>query len=226
MDTVSNPPAVVNETLDFLGLTNRRFGGEAAVLSFFKAWSRRWKAGETLRVLDVGTGGADIPRALARWTRGRRFRLQITAVDLRPEIVQAARERCRDYPEIAVRQGDAFALREEPFDYVTASLFLHHMPPENLSGVLKGLDRLALRGMVLSDLLRSRAGYWSVFLLSRLAGNFVVRHDGPLSVRRAFRPEELDDLARGAGLPYLKARRRPWFRLVLAGEKSPIGHGL
>jgi hypothetical protein len=58
-----------------------------------------------------------------------------------------------------------------------------------------------------------------VWLLSRLAGDDIVRHDGPLSVRRAFLSEDLSRAAEEAGLDYLRVRRHPWFRLSLAGEK-------
>jgi len=47
----------------------------------------------------------------------------------------------------------------------------------------------------------------------------VVRHDGPLSVRRAFTVHELARLAAGLGLSYLQARQERPFRLSLAGEK-------
>jgi hypothetical protein len=82
---------------------------------------------------------------------------------------------------------------------------------------------LAKRGIIISDLRRGRAGYWAVKLLSDAVGNAVVRHDAPLSVRRAFRAEELETLARQAGLSYLSARPQPWFRISLAGEKPMPG---
>ena len=46
-----------------------KYAGVRATLSHFKRWSRRWKPGERIRVIDWGTGGADIPRALVRWAR-------------------------------------------------------------------------------------------------------------------------------------------------------------
>jgi 2-polyprenyl-3-methyl-5-hydroxy-6-metoxy-1,4-benzoquinol methylase len=121
-----------------------------------------------------------------------------------------------------VRRADLFDLDGEgaSFDVVTASLFLHHCPAREVVRALRAMDRLAARGLILSDLLRSRAGYWAVGLLSHLIGNAVVRHDGPLSVRRAFRPEELEALAAEAGLPHLSVRVHPWFRVSLAGTKA------
>lgn len=219
MDTRTFPAPVVEQTLDFLALTNRRFGGADVVLRTLNDWKRRWTG--RISILDVGAGGADIPLAVARWARRRSLPVRITVVDIVPEIADVARRNTSDFPEIIVRHADIFELAEtgETFDYVTASLFLHHVPSDKLVAALRAMDRLARRGLIVSDLHRRAAGYWAVAALSRLAGNFVVRHDAPLSVRRAFRPEELDDLARRAGLDYLKTDVQPWFRLRLAGEK-------
>ena len=82
------------------------------------------------------------------------------------------------------------------------------------------IDALSTRGIVISDLLRTASSYWAVTALSCLIGNKVVRHDGPLSVRRAFLPQELSALAAESGFPYLKSKREPWFRVSLAGEKK------
>ena len=46
----------------------------------------------------------------------------------------------------------------------------------------------------------------------------MVRHDAPVSVRRSFRPDELMDLARRAGVPARIYRSFP-YRLVLVADK-------
>jgi 2-polyprenyl-3-methyl-5-hydroxy-6-metoxy-1,4-benzoquinol methylase len=147
--------------------------------------------------------------------------MRITALDRSPAVVVWAREHTAAFPEVVVREADFFDLARsgETFDYVTASLFLHHVAPGREVEVLRGFDRLARRGVIVSDLSRGHAAYAGVWFLSRLVGDDVVRHDGPLSVRRAFRPEDLSRAAREAGLDYLRVRRHLWFRLSLAGEK-------
>lgn len=220
MDTQTFPSAVVKRTLNFLRITNRHFGGNHVVLRHLEEWSARWKPDETIRLLDVGTGLADIPLAIARWARRRGWKIIITAVDLMPEIAEIAREKTRGYPEIEIQARDVFSFSPgDRFDYVTASLFLHHCSADDTPRALKLFDSIARRGVIAGDLYRSRGSYWAVALLCRLAGNHVVRHDGPLSVRRAFLPEELQAMAEKLGLNYLKARREPWYRVSLAGEK-------
>ena len=73
----------------------------------------------------------------------------------------------------------------------------------------------------MNDLIRSpRAWVW-IWTLSRLTGAHpMVQHDGPLSVRRAFRPYELEALAWQAGIPYLKVTKHFGYRQTLAGETA------
>jgi 2-polyprenyl-3-methyl-5-hydroxy-6-metoxy-1,4-benzoquinol methylase len=221
MDTIEYPAPVVRRALAFLELTNRRFGGAAVVLRRLEAWSAGWKRDGSIHILDVGTGGADIPLSIVGWARRHHFKLKVTALDSIPTIAEIARERVGRNPDIEVVIGDLFEMArgEERFDYVTASLFLHHVKPDETVEALRACDRLAVRGLVISDLRRSWPSLVAVTSVSLLTGNFVVRHDAPLSVRRAFRVHELREIASSAGLPYVVASDEPCFRVSLAGEK-------
>jgi 2-polyprenyl-3-methyl-5-hydroxy-6-metoxy-1,4-benzoquinol methylase len=221
MDTVPLSPRVVDETLGFLEFTNRRFGGTGIVLRTLQRWRGGWPDGRTITVLDVGTGAADIPRALVAWARSAGVDLKVTGIDAAPDIVAAARARVRDTPGISIEQADLSALSSSGrrFDYVTASLFLHHVAPDRTADALVALDRLATRGVIVGDLRRSPFSLIAVGVLSYVAGNAVVRHDGPLSVRRAFTVDELRRLAADLGLRYLRARPQGPFRVSLSGEK-------
>ncbi|HET7274893.1 MAG TPA: hypothetical protein VFI91_06915, partial [Longimicrobiaceae bacterium] len=78
---------------------------------------------------------------------------------------------------------------------------------------------------IVSDLRRSLAGLAGARLLASTVwgAHPVTRHDGPLSVRRAFTPAELAGLADAAGWPNARVRTHPFFRvsLVLNAEQSP-----
>jgi len=221
MDTVPLPPAAVEDALGFLEFTNRCFGGTRIVLRALQRWRARWPAGRTMTLLDVGTGAADIPRALVSWARASGCSLEVTAIDMAPSVVTAARRRVRDVPGIVLEQAALADLASSGrrFDYVTASLMLHHVPPGRTAEALGELDRLAMRGVIVAELRRSPASLMAVRMVSTLAGNAVVRHDGPLSVRRAFTVGELARLASDLGLEYLRARPEGLFRLSLSGEK-------
>jgi 2-polyprenyl-3-methyl-5-hydroxy-6-metoxy-1,4-benzoquinol methylase len=222
MDAGQTSPAATRRALAFLALANRWFGGSRIIVRHLERWARSWPAAsQPITVLDVGTGSADVPIAVARWARSRGHPLKVTGVDSAESIVGVARERARPYPEITIMRADLFALAATParYDYVIATLFLHHVEQPRLVAALTALDRLAGRGLIVSDLQRTRASWLAVGTAGYLLGNAIVRHDAPLSVRRAFRTAELTALAQQAGLDYLAARPEPWFRVCLAGEQ-------
>ncbi len=91
---------------------------------------------ETLTVLDVGTGGADIPLALlARAARAGR-RLRITGIDSRPEVLAAAVARQSapdgdaDGLELQVGDGQLAALSGSARSTSrTPRCVVHHLDP-------------------------------------------------------------------------------------------------
>src|SRR2546430_9688115 len=84
---------------------------------------------------------------------------------------------------------------------------------------------VARRAVVVNDLLRARLAFGLVWLLTRLFRcHPISRHDGPLSVRRAYSAAELSTLARKAGITTLRVRAYPFLgRLVAvtAGRPEP-----
>jgi ubiquinone/menaquinone biosynthesis C-methylase UbiE len=208
--------------LRFLETTNRWFGGTSLILKHLARWMPIARSAQPIRILDVGTGAADIPLAIVRWAASRGVHAEVVGLDGVETTASIARARTAGVPAISVVTADLFdyATQGPGFDFVIANLFLHHVAPERTAAALKSCDRLARRGVLITDLRRSWPALGAVGAISHLLGNHVVRHDGPLSVRRAFTVGELSALAAEAGLPYLRARNEPWFRVSLAGVKS------
>ena len=115
-------------------------------------------------------------------------------------------------------RADARALPfgDGAFDICLCNLALHHLAVEEGSTLIRRLDRLSRIGFLLVDLLRSPSGYGGVWLMTRLSRNRLVRHDGPLSVRRARSWEEYCALVTAAGIPGLRLDRHPLFRVTLS----------
>ncbi|HXG34745.1 MAG TPA: methyltransferase domain-containing protein [Bryobacteraceae bacterium] len=204
---------------------NRWFGGTAAVLEELERLQE--KAGDApLRILDAGTGGADIPRAIVRWAARCGFRVEIVACERHPQIARAARVRCCGFPEIQIVEQNLLAARWPAgyFDYVLCSLTLHHLDDREAVALLQRLAEAARKAVIVSDLERSPVALAGVWVATRLLSrNRMTRHDGPLSVRRAFRPEELVELGLRAGLRVSRCYRRPFFRLVAVFEGAAGG---
>jgi 2-polyprenyl-3-methyl-5-hydroxy-6-metoxy-1,4-benzoquinol methylase len=204
------------EALVFIKRVNRWLGGTRAVLWHFRRWSKAWKPGERITVLDAGAGAADIPLALVRWGRGAGFDLRIVALDLTRECVEVARREAG--AEVGVVRGDALRMPLKSVDYVMSSMFFHHMSDADCVRLLRSYDGVARRGILVNDLLRRvRAWMWAAFFSSwhgRLA-----RTDAPLSVLRGFKKPEARALAERAGLPWLRVTEFFGHRFTLAGER-------
>jgi hypothetical protein len=119
--------------------------------------------------------------------------------------------------------GDGFRLPvgDQRVDVVMCSLFLHHFPNEEVTVLLRNMQRVARRAVVVVDLERNimaRAFLPATRWLFRW--HPVTVHDGPVSVQAGFLPNELLALAESAGLHNAAVRRHvPWFRLSLVWEK-------
>ena len=87
--------------------------------------------------------------------------------------------------------------------------------------------RLARHGVVVNDLVRSRLNWLGARLLLALTTrNRYTRHDGPLSVRRAYTKVELRALLAAAGLrPVAEAGAFGGHRVAIAAVRIPAGAG-
>jgi SAM-dependent methyltransferase len=213
---------LLGEELEILAGLNRRLGGYHLMLEYVKRLLGSTPA-KSLSILDLGTGDADIPRALAAWSRQAGLRISITAVDINPKILAIAAAHSRDWPEIQFARHDLRSLPYPPanFDLVLCSLALHHFSAAEAAGILRTIQELARVGYIVNDLRRNWGAIWLTELLARtLVNSDIFRHDAPHSCRAAFTVAELRDLAALAGLSNHQIQRHHLcFRMVLAGRK-------
>ena len=140
-------------------------------------------------------------------------------------MLEIATARTRDHPMIRVERADALSLHYEPnsFDVVLLSLTLHHFEHDDQVRALREAGRVARLAVVVNELERCLPNYIGARLLAatRWRSNRLTRHDGPLSVLRAFTKDELANVAVEAGLRVVSLRRFFFHRLVLtAGPRN------
>ena len=173
-------------------------------------------AGRPLTILDVGFGAGDMLRALAR-----RFgaRVRLIGIDLNPRSEPVAR--AMTPPEFAIdyRTGDAYALAEsEPMDLVISSLVTHHMGDTELQGFLGWMEARSRLGWLVNDLQRHWLPYHGFgALAAAMRWHPFVRHDGPLSIARAFTRADWEQRLGEAGIA--DARIAAWFPFRMCVER-------
>ena len=210
--------AELEQSLGHVASINRWLGGASAMLHHIKELMH---TRSSVRLLDVATGSGDIPVQIARWARRHHHDVQIVATDIHPQMLELARRRCRAYPEITIDSADALALPYPPdaFDASMLSLALHHFDDRDQIRVLRELARVSKDWVLVNDLERTVLNYLGArFLaLTYWRRNRLTRHDGPLSVLRAFTRQELADIGRNAGLGD-RVQRHFFQRIVLIGD--------
>jgi SAM-dependent methyltransferase len=159
------------------------------------------RTGEPVRILDVGCGYGDGLRSVERWARTCGIAVELTGIDLNPDAVAIAREASRT-SRIQWVAADAFVYTPAQKPHlVISSLFTHHLPDEGVVRFLRWMEQQALIGWFIHDLVRHPTPYRLFRLLAwgtRL--HAFVRHDGPVSILRAFVPEDWRRLSAEAGL--------------------------
>jgi SAM-dependent methyltransferase len=203
-----------------IAFANALFGGSAPLVRTLRRLGAR-------RVLDVGCGAGDVPLAVVRDGARRGIDVHVTCLDRSPQMLALARRATGDHPALAFvhGEGEALPFPDGAFDVVTCTLALHHFAPDAARALLRELRRVARLTPVVCDLRRSRLGFAAAWLWSRTSRNRLTRHDGPLSVRRAYTPGEALALARQAGWPMARVRREPFFRMTLTDSMDERPRG-
>jgi 2-polyprenyl-3-methyl-5-hydroxy-6-metoxy-1,4-benzoquinol methylase len=163
-------------------------------------------------LLDIGFGGGDIARELARWAQQDGLDLWVTGIDIDARAY-AYVQRFPPSPKLSFRLADVATLvaRGERFDFVLSNHVLHHLDAPGLQAMLGAAQALGAR-VVFNDIRRSALAYLGFWLLTSVAfRRSYIRQDGLISIRRSYTAKELRALVpAGWGV-----RRAMPFRLLL-----------
>jgi len=199
MDQSDADPVRLKRTIGQFDLINRLFSSALRLFRqeilpvFLQNRDREWT------ILDFGSGGGDIDRAIVRLCRKEGLKVKITALDLDPRVLPWARELCRDYPEITPVTGSIFDLEARgEFDFIVSNHTLHHFTYPQVRRAVELSLKQSRYGILLNDLRRS---FWAYVGFTIFTGLFVHKSltyaDGRLSIRRGFTTAELESELKG-----------------------------
>jgi SAM-dependent methyltransferase len=210
LDDPSVDPVVRARSMGDVARSNRWLGGLRAALIEIRAAVGNGSAPLTL--LDVGTGFGDIPSRAASDARRAGVPLTTIVVDEAWSLLDAARARVE---HAVCANALALPFPEHSVDVVSCSQVLHHFDDAGARRLIRELNRVARRAVIVSDLRRSwiaAAGFWLVSF--PLIFSSVTRHDGVVSVLRGFTTSELSAWIRDETGASPVVHRRLGFRVT------------
>lgn len=169
------------------------------------AWLRPWlKSGDSLSILDAGSGGGDMLRQIARRVpeAGKRgTRHELVGVDLNPWSKKAA-QLSDTYSFIRYETDDIFEFESHrSIDIIICSLFTHHLTDTQVVTFLRWLDERAEKGWFINDLHRHPLPYYFIKATTALfSRNRLIRNDAAVSVARSFSVADWRRLLERAGM--------------------------
>lgn len=201
MDDLDLGGVEIEGALNGIEKVNRWLGGYLIVLKALKIYLKQTphQLDRPLRIVDLGCGGGDTLRYLARYFRKFDSKVELIGVDANEHVLTYACRESENFSEITYKKAEALHVPDLPEgDIYLCSLFLHHFTDEEIISLLQQLLSLpSTQCILINDLHRNRMAFvlfqiWS--RLFRISG--MARHDGLLSIRKAFRRSDLESYLR------------------------------
>jgi len=201
MDDLDSGGEIIDQTLRELETVNRLLGGNHVTIDGLDKLLGNHSKADPIIIADLGCGGGDIMILVAKWARKKGYSVTLKGYDANPNIIAYAERNCAEYPEISFYTEDIFSegFKANRYDIVICTLFTHHFKNEQLISIFNQFKTQAKTGVVINDLHRHWFAYHSIKLLTQVFSKSpMVQYDAPLSVRRAFRKNELEKIMKSA----------------------------
>jgi 2-polyprenyl-3-methyl-5-hydroxy-6-metoxy-1,4-benzoquinol methylase len=221
LDRPQIPKELLFENLRELNFINRISGGNVISIQGIKKLVTI--KNKFCHIVDLGCGGGGAIKHIAAWAQRKGYKVKLSGVDKNIDAIHYMEDFCKDYPEIrgVVSDYKDFLNTATNIDIVHCSLFCHHLNDEELIGLISYLKKNAKCGFVINDLQRNWISYHLIKLITHLLnGSELSKNDGPISVLRGFRYEELNTLLKNAHVKNYTIKRKWGFRYLIVGYNA------
>lgn len=206
MDDLCLGTAELRKNLDELVMLNRLVGSKTVLLSALNKVYKRHRHyfhANKIVIADLGCGGGDLLRAINDWAATKKIDVELVGIDANPFMINYATEKSNCYPNISFKSLDIWSsdFLKLKVDIVCINSFCHHLSNEELIKLWQQLTKQASMAIIINDLQRHWLSYFTVKWFAKLFRfSSLAQHDGPLSVLRAFRKQELIKLLQLANI--------------------------
>lgn len=212
MDTVVTSFSDFDECLRHIEIVNNLTLGYRPVLFWLKKIRPPTASERKLTIIDIGSGRGEMLRQIGKLAKRKKMNIHLTGIDINPMATAAAEKSTPADMGIHYKTADIFAMdRAQKADFIISTHFTHHLGNDELVRFLRWMDDHALQGWFINDLHRHKLPYLFIkYVLSLVPINKMSRHDGPISVARAFTAADWRRALQQAGIPPAQSRIR-WF---------------
>lgn len=202
MDDFSMKGELLRDTLDKLGKINKWLGGNHVTLNGLKKVLIDQPKNKLITIIDLGCGHGEILRLIGDYGRQEGYKFKLIGIDANQDAIDYAIELSQDYEELTFENINIFSEEFQDLDYdvVLSTLFLHHFNQDEIHNLLKIITSKAKLGIVVNDLHRNKVAYGLFKLLGLVISNHMIVQDGLTSILRAFKRDELENIAKQLNL--------------------------
>ncbi|MEL6253238.1 MAG: methyltransferase domain-containing protein [Bacteroidota bacterium] len=223
MDDLEMEGNLLEKTLDQLAWINVWLGGNAVTWSGLKkvisALSQK-----KIKLLDLGTGGGDALRYLAKKSQNSTQKFSFIGWDANEATLAYATKMSKAYRNIAYQKVNILNphTNYQGIDIVTCALFLHHFSDEEIIELIGRLKSDGVQYLIINDLQRHWLPYALFMLVSKvLRFSKMAHHDGLLSIRKGFKKHELQNLLKKSQVDLRYIGWKWAFRYLIVAKLNP-----
>ena len=195
--------AEIASALRSLRWVKRLFGGNRMHCRMLRLATAGVPSATKLHLMEVASGRRDVLAVAASALRGPKSQLRMTLLDRSAEHLPASADgkwsASLPDPERIAADALAIPLADNSVDIVSNCLFFHHLGEQQAARYLREALRVARIAVVVNDLERTWLHYRLARLMSLVDPSRLSKHDGPVSVRRAYTRDEIRQLATARG---------------------------
>lgn len=223
MDDLEMEGKLLEKTLDQLAWINVWLGGNTITWTGLKK-VKSLLPQANIKLLDLGTGGGDALRYLAKKNMHSETEISFLGWDANQATLAYATKMSKAYRNITFQKVnilDPHTTYKE-VDVVTCALFLHHFSDEEIIQLIGRLKNDGVQYLIINDLQR----HWLPYVLFGLVSTVLrfskmARHDGLLSVKKGFKKQELQDLLKKSQVELRYIGWKWAFRYLIVAKLNP-----
>lgn len=220
LDNLNLSDFALIKNLNELDVYNHYLGGINTLINALNEIYRKRgdKFNNKIIIADLGCGSGELLRVMADWAKTKNVELELIGIDANCHVILHAINKSQQYPTISYQVIDIFSpeFAAMQFDIVTINSVTHHFTDAALVDLFKSLSKQTNLAIIVNDLQRHWFSYYFIKYITMLPQfSYLVKHDAPLSVLRAFTKHELEIILKQADISDYELRWAWAFRWKL-----------